>query len=76
MACLDLMKMKAVGDIQKLQSMARLQTNRRDNYLTDPEKTVRELKEHISSKVGNEQQSSETATVPCDSAMSSNLYLI
>lgn len=37
LACLDLMKMKAVAEVRKLQGLALLQTRRRDNFLTDPE---------------------------------------
>jgi RNA exonuclease 1 len=36
-ACLDLMKVKAVAEVQKLRGLALVQTKRRDNYLTDPE---------------------------------------
>merc|ERR1712004_738684 len=36
-ACLDLMKQKAVEEVKKLRILASQHTKRRDNYLTDPE---------------------------------------
>ena len=36
-ACLDLMKQKAVEEVRKLRILANQHTKRRDNYLTDPE---------------------------------------
>ena len=36
-ACLDLMKQKAVEEVRKLRILASQHTKRRDNYLTDPE---------------------------------------
>ena len=36
-ACLDLMKQKAVEEVKKLKILASKHTKRRDNYLTDPE---------------------------------------
>ena len=38
LACLDIMKLKVVGDVSKLQSQAKMNTSkRRDNFLTDPD---------------------------------------
>ena len=37
LACLDMMKLKVVGDVSKLQTQARANTSkRRDSFLTDP----------------------------------------